>query len=415
MRYDLKKVVSRIVGKTFLHILLAIKKIIMRSFLVFLNIFLLSLISFNSYTQCLETEDAYKDFYNKNISTLDPIEGVWSVSRSVKLYNLNNELVDSKFDPQAGKDAIIRVGDKFIVCPIEKDNTNSEVLFSKTAISGVYLYQRIFHNTSSIAKADAVISSGGLLEYSYEMPIQEIKRVMGNDRASVVSSLIMEIKMIKLFPSLEDIKKFSPSSGTGFALTNDGIIVTNSHVVNSATNIIARGINGNFSNTYKCRILVEDKNNDLALIKIDDKNFAGFGKIPYTLKATSSDVAENVFALGYPLRAIMGDEIKLTNGIISSKTGFQDDITSYQVSVPIQPGNSGGPLFDKSGNLIGVINAKLRGGENVSYAVKISYLKNLIELLPTIPALNNTNSLSQLSLSSQVKILSKYVYIIETK
>ena len=311
VRYDLKKVVSRIVGKTFLHILLAIKKIIMRSFLVFLNIFLLSLISFNSYTQCLETEDAYKDFYNKNISTLDPIEGVWSVSRSVKLYNLNNELVDSKFDPQAGKDAIIRVGDKFIVCPIEKDNTNSEVLFSKTAISGVYLYQRIFHNTSSIAKADAVISSGGLLEYSYEMPIQEIKRVMGNDRASVVSSLIMEIKMIKLFPSLEDIKKFSPSSGTGFALTNDGIIVTNSHVVNSATNIIARGINGNFSNTYKCRILVEDKNNDLALIKIDDKNFAGFGKIPYTLKATSSDVAENVFALGYPLRAIMGDEIKL--------------------------------------------------------------------------------------------------------
>jgi S1-C subfamily serine protease len=109
----------------------------------------------------------------------------------------------------------------------------------------------------------------------------------------------------------------------------------------------------------------------------------------------------------------MGDEIKLTNGIISSKTGFQGDITSYQISAPVQPGNSGGPLFDKFGNLIGVINSKHSGAENVSYAVKISYLKNVIDLLPAAPKLSSTNTLTNLSLSDQVKLLNKFVYIIE--
>lgn len=66
----------------------------------------------------------------------------------------------------------------------------------------------------------------------------------------------------------------------------------------------------------------------------------------------------------------MGDEIKLTTGVISSKTGFQGDVSLYQISAPIQPGNSGGPLFDNKGNLIGIVNAKHKGAENVGYAIK---------------------------------------------
>ncbi len=111
----------------------------------------------------------------------------------------------------------------------------------------------------------------------------------------------------------------------------------------------------------------------------------------------------------------MGDEIKLTNGIISSKTGFQGDITAYQISAPVQPGNSGGPLFNKTGNLIGIIKSKYRGAENVSYALKIAYLKNLIDQLPITPALNKTHSLPKSSLSGQVQVLNKFVYIIESK
>lgn len=220
---------------------------------------------------------------------------------------------------------------------------------------------------------------------------------------------------LKLYPAISSSSKGIASSGTGFAISSDGLIVTNYHVIEGANSISVKGINNDFSSSLNAKVIVSDKNNDLAIIQIDDKNFTGLNKIPYTLKTTSSDVGENVFAMGYPLRATMGDEIKLTSGIISSKTGFQGDITSYQVSVPIQPGNSGGPLFDKSGSVIGVINAKLRGGENVSYAIKISYLKNLIELLPKVPILNTTNQLSEVSLSDQAKIFNKFVYIIETK
>jgi len=160
---------------------------------------------------------------------------------------------------------------------------------------------------------------------------------------------------------------------------------------------------------------VSDKNNDLALIQIDDYSFTSAGTIPYMLKPKLANVGENIFALGYPLRAVMGDEIKLTNGIISSKTGFQGDITSYQVSAPVQPGNSGGPLFDNNGNVIGVINAKLTIAENASYAVKISYLMNLIELLDNPPKLSTGNTLTGKSLSAQVLLVNKFVYIIETE
>ncbi len=222
---------------------------------------------------------------------------------------------------------------------------------------------------------------------------------------------------IKLYPTSSTSKNSNgiASSGTGFALTSNGYIVTNYHVVDGATSIAVKGVNGNFSTTYKAKVVVSDKNNDLAIIQIDDNTFNSISKIPYTIKSTSSDVGENVFVLGYPLRASMGDEIKLTNGIISSKTGFQGDITSYQISAPVQPGNSGGPLFDKLGNLIGVINAKHSGAENVSYAIKVSYLKNVIDLLPTTPTLSNNNTLTTLTLSDQVKLLNKFVYIIETK
>ncbi len=182
---------------------------------------------------------------------------------------------------------------------------------------------------------------------------------------------------LKLYPASENNYASNSAvkgSGTGFALTSDGLIATNYHVIDGARTIKIRGINSNFNTTYNAKILVSDKNNDLALIQIDDYNFTSLGTIPYTLKTKLANVGESIFALGYPLRAVMGDEIKLTNGIISSKTGFQGDITSYQVSAPVQPGNSGGPLFDSNGNIIGIINAKLTIAENASYAVKASYL-----------------------------------------
>ena len=220
---------------------------------------------------------------------------------------------------------------------------------------------------------------------------------------------------LKLYPtaSVGSISKGGKTSGTGFALTSNGLIITNNHVIEGVNSIVVRGINGNFDKTYTAKVLITDKNNDLAILKIEDPTFTNLGKIPYVVKTSVASVGENVFVMGYPLRATMGDEIKLTNGIISSKTGFQGDVTSYQISAPVQPGNSGGPLFDKNGDLIGIINAKHAGAENASYAVKTSYLKNLVELLDNQPILQTASIMNGKTLTQQVEIAKKYVYIIE--
>ncbi len=123
-------------------------------------------------------------------------------------------------------------------------------------------------------------------------------------------------------------------------------------------------------------MIVKDEHNDLAVIKIIDIDFTTFGALPFNVSKSKVATGDDVFVLGYPLRASMGDEIKLTSDIISSRTGFKGDVTSYQISAPIQPGNSGGLLMNKNGDIIGVVNAKHSNAENVSYAIKVSYLNN---------------------------------------
>jgi S1-C subfamily serine protease len=237
-----------------------------------------------------------------------------------------------------------------------------------------------------------------------------------NGLMNVIDSNNNKELYIKLFPTATDnfiTPSETSSSGTGYAISSNGYIVTNHHVTNGATSIKIRGINGDFSKKYSAKIIIEDKNNDLSIIKIDDQMFKSLGTIPYIIANRTSDVGSSIFVLGYPLRATMGDEVKLTNGIISSKSGFQGDVTSYQITAPIQSGNSGGPLFDEKGNIIGIINAKHVGAENVSYAIKVSYLMNLIDLMPSAPKLQTISTVSGKSLTEQVKILKNFTYIIE--
>ena len=221
---------------------------------------------------------------------------------------------------------------------------------------------------------------------------------------------------LKLYPTYqpdESSTVATNSSATGFAVSNEGYIATNYHVIQNAKKIKIKGIKGNFSVSYSAEVVVEDKNNDLAILKVNDENFTNLGIVPYKIINEISEVGNSVYTLGFPLRATMGDEVKLSNGIISSKTGFQNDITNYQISVPLQPGNSGGPLFDNSGNVIGVISAKHLGTENVSYAVKSNYLLYLTQSLNNKILLPKTNSISSKKLSEQVKYLKEFVYIIE--
>lgn len=200
-------------------------------------------------------------------------------------------------------------------------------------------------------------------------------------------------------------------SGTGFALL-DGCIATCYHVVENAKSISVQGIRGDFSIAFNAEIIATDKPNDLAIIKIVDNRFNGFGKIPYAIKTNIADVGEEIHVLGYPMTYTMGDEIKLTTGVISSRTGFQGDVALYQISAPIQPGNSGGPLFDSQGDVIGVINAKHQGAENVGYAIKTLYLRCLIESTNSASNIPSSNALNALPLTDKVRSEKKFVFMI---
>lgn len=200
-------------------------------------------------------------------------------------------------------------------------------------------------------------------------------------------------------------------SGTGFAL-NNGYIVTNAHVVDKAKTVLVYGINGDMSIGYTANIKGIDRVDDLAIIKIADSRFPGFGSVPYTIKKDLLDVGEDIWVLGYPLTQVLGNEIKLTNGIISSMSGFQGDPSTYQISAPLQPGNSGGPLFDSRGNIVGIVNAGVPGAENVGYAVKSYRLYNLADFNGLSECLPKLNTISSLPLKEQVKKVKGFVYLL---
>ena len=212
----------------------------------------------------------------------------------------------------------------------------------------------------------------------------------------------------------EEIASTTPQSwtGSGFAL-KDGYIITNYHVIDGAKAITVVGINGSFSTEYKATVFASDYRSDLALLKISDSRFYGFGSIPYSVKLGQADVGEDVYVLGYPLTSVMGDELKLTTGVISSMTGFQGDATSYQISAPIQPGNSGGPLFNAKGDVIGVINAKISRAENVSYAIKSTYIKQLVDNCASSSIIPSTNAVASQSRPNQIKSLRDFVFLIK--
>jgi len=177
--------------------------------------------------------------------------------------------------------------------------------------------------------------------------------------------------------------------GSGFFITRNGYLLTNFHVVRDANRVDVK---------YKMRVLraevVEvDEGNDLALLKVPGTNFA---PLAISHKA-SADLGDEVFTIGFPNIDMQGVEPKYTDGKISSLAGMQDDPSEYQISVPVQPGNSGGPLCDANGEVVGIVVARLddlaalrESGavpQNVSYAVKAKKALRLLRRVEGLDAL----------------------------
>ena len=208
---------------------------------------------------------------------------------------------------------------------------------------------------------------------------------------------------------IQAIGDVSSSTGSGFFVSSLGYLVTNYHVVKGAKEIQVCNINGKFSDKYVATLIDFDVPNDIALLKIKPLNIV----INYGLNKKNKEIGDEIFVLGYPMISLMGSQIKLTTGVISSTAGYMNNDSYYQISSPIQPGNSGSPLFDYEGNVIGLVTSVLTNGVNVGYALKSSIILGFL-------AKNKINSQIQPSnlkgtLSQKVKFISPSIVTIISK
>jgi TPR repeat protein len=177
------------------------------------------------------------------------------------------------------------------------------------------------------------------------------------------------------------------SSGSGFFITDDGFLVTNEHVVKDAVQIRLVTSGG----LIPARVVKVDSANDLALLKAEGK----FAALPVA-SSRSVRLGSTVATVGFPNIVLQGFAPKLAKGEIAALSGPEDDARFFQISAPIQPGNSGGALVDEHGNVVGVVSAKLSARatlfasgslpENVNYAVKSSFLLSFLESVPDVAA-----------------------------
>jgi|GEM_PF-4440527 hypothetical protein len=202
--------------------------------------------------------------------------------------------------------------------------------------------------------------------------------------------------------------------GSGVAVAPDGYVATSFFVADSARSFRIKGINGSFIRSYKAELAFADKPNDLAILKITDEDFEGFGsEIPYQFANELQAVGTEVFALGYPGLKSFFRDLRLNDGVINAQTGSDGEVRLYQTSLPFQAHFSGGPVFNSSGELVGLTSTQFTFYERYCHATKSSYLKTLTELLSQNKSPSNKPDLSSMSRPEQVEALRNFTFMIE--
>lgn len=171
-------------------------------------------------------------------------------------------------------------------------------------------------------------------------------------------------------------------TGTGFFVSPEGHMLTAFHVIDGASRIVIKTASGS---EFQAKVDKIDPQNDLAVLRIE-------GVTTHFLElasARSAALGDSVFTLGFPAPHLLGEGVKYTGGEISALSGFQSSQSLMQITVPVQPGNSGGPLFKSDGKVIGIITSTaaaqsfLRSTgslpQNVNWAVKSDYARLLLD------------------------------------
>lgn len=232
----------------------------------------------------------------------------------------------------------------------------------------------------AIRATGGTISDKGVSLLEKEFSNAELSEI--RDKAREIVSTIERNKTGVNMPSeqMTESRRIK-ATGTGVIISSSGLIVTAAHVVKNSSRVEVCLPTGNQLATP-----VEiDSRNDLAVLRIGGSGYSASPIIP------SKDVklGQSVYTIGFPNTDIQGLSPKFTKGEISSLNGMQDEPSQWQISVPVQSGNSGSPLFDEAGNIVGVVVSKLNAletakttgdlAQNVNYAVKNAYLMPMLE------------------------------------
>lgn len=297
----------------------------------------------------------------------------------------------------------------------EKGLINSDRLKGNAKI--VYLlkkYKRVAAIAASIAGITTLTIS--LLVWSLSPKIE----------SSQVKELVKEVKGLKskdqeLDNKIKDVDNKSEKkiilnptyryNGTGFMIDNKGYLVTNAHVVRNAKTVVVQNKKGD---NFNARVVFTDFAKDLVILKIEDDSFKALMNIPYGISKSSSDLAESIYTLGYPRNDVM----VYGQGYLSAPTGFNGDTLSCQIAIAANPGNSGGPVLNHNGEVIGILSTRQVSAEGVVFAIQSKYIYAVLNDLKKFdtsmkvrpPA---TSSLKGMDRAQQVKKIEDYVFMVK--
>ena len=280
----------------------------------------------------------------------------------------------------------------------------------------VYLvnkYKRVAAIAASIAGITAIALSSLVVSVSPKAPAKEIAQLSRQIDAlkRKDQELNQELNQVKNHVTTAPPDITYKTGGTGFLINTKGLLATNAHVIQNASHVVIQGNNGK---DYAVQVVFMDMAKDLALLQIVDSSFKAPASLPYAIKQTPGELAEPVFTLGYPRNEIVYGE-----GYLSAKTGFKGDTMTYQIAIAANPGNSGGPILNKAGEVVGILSTKQTSAEGVVFATQSKFIHRAIDSLRRQDTafgkvkLPNASSLKNLDRTQQVKKIKDFVFMVK--